>query len=97
MGTSSPSDAVCERYLQRAVRGRVRGILHDCRLPEDRFGRCICLSDGKGSAVVEDPEPPELMDPEEVKKRILFLIPVVRNGERDSDFFLCFLVNCFFF
>jgi len=34
------------RYLQRAVRGRVRGILHDCRLPED-------------------PEPPELMDPEE--------------------------------
>lgn len=34
------------RYLHRAVRGRVPGILHQCRLPED-------------------PEPPELQDPDE--------------------------------
>lgn len=63
------------------MRGRVRGILHDCRLPEDPFSRgAFFFRMGRGpvglrdqSAVVEDPEPPELMDPEEVKKQILFL------------------------
>lgn len=90
-GTSSPSDA-----LKGICNGRcVVAFVAFCMTAGFRrtvFPRCIFLPDGKGSvglrdqsAVVEDPEPPELMDPEEVKKRFFFF-SVGRNG----GVFFCF-------
>ena len=47
---------------------------------------------------MEDPEPPELMDPEEVKKRILFLFFQLGGMEWRGRFcfFLFWLIVCFF-